>query len=124
MTDKRSITKIKKLLGLSSARQVAAVFKLSVATANNINSGRASVNLMNAYDSIAQLLSLIPLEKKRQLTSLPKKEITFEQKLIRCKKIKTELNELPSDIQEALDTAQERLTKYLVLVDEYKSLQK
>jgi len=119
----KPITEIKRLLGLSSAKEVAHFFELNKDRVNNINSGRGSKDLHNAYANLCLALKALSADKRRSIFQKPpKRQLTLSQKYQRCDKIKKDLPLLAEKAQQTLEEAFDLLNEYIGLQIEYEEL--
>jgi DNA-binding XRE family transcriptional regulator len=120
----KPINDLKKLLGMSSAAEVAEACGISKDTAHNINSGRGSENLITSYIRTCEMLKAIPADKRRSFFNEPKKVYSFEEKMNKADSLRKRLSILRERVKRTSGEAEKELTRYLNMLEEYEKLTK
>ena len=120
----KPISRLKRLLGLSSAEEVAEVFGLKKTTTDNLNTGRASRNLIKAYQIICQLLERFTWEERHSFLPKKKEDLSQADKAQRIKVLKIRISVLIDEIQNDFEKTQDNLTRLLNDKSELDSLTK
>ena len=110
MNNQKPITRLKRLLGLSSSEEVAEIFELKKTTADNLNTGRAARNLTKAYQVICHLLERTPWKERHAMLPKKKKDLSQAEKAIRIVFLKERIESLPASIEGNVERAQDQLT--------------
>jgi hypothetical protein len=123
MTDK-PITRLKQLLGFSSAKEVATFFNLTQDTANNINSGRGSANLRNAYINLCSALEYVPAAQRRPIFSPPAlpEKLSLSQYYHKKEELGKKLLKLLNKAAQNTEDADMNLQEYIKTKEEYTKL--
>ena len=119
----KPITELKKLLGFSTAQEVADFLGITKSTADNLNSRRGYKDLRNTCLVLCRALKALPASQRRSFFDKPKsKARTQAEKFDRVLELKEELRLLPARIAENFEAAQEDLNRFSMLSEEYAEL--
>lgn len=119
----RPISRLKRLLGFSSAEEVAEAFELKKSTADNLNTGRAARNLTTAYQIICSLMDYVPWEIRHKFISRSEIDLPLAEKNARILFLQKQIESLPDEIQKHMEKAQDILTNFLNYKAELSRLQ-
>ena len=119
----KPMTKLKNLLGFSSAKDLGKFLNLSQDAVNSLNIGRGNGKLRKAYQSLCLALERMSAKERRAIFLPPPQEkLTLSQKYLRRdelgKKAKKLAKEARIDFEQAFDTFNE----YMETQKEYEEI--